>query len=86
MLAGDGMTYTPPPSTVDWPKGAKLIEGTYEGALVHPFNKNVMEKVREAGEIPYEAHSPVILPEDVEAVIVRCGGVEKLPDASPPEG
>ncbi|KAG0595708.1 hypothetical protein M758_UG190600 [Ceratodon purpureus] len=76
--AGDGMSYTPLPSTVDWPKGDKLIEETYEGLLLRPFNKNVMDKVREAGEIRYEVQTPVILDEEIEAVIVRCGGVEKL--------
>ena len=76
--AGEGMIYTPLPSTVDWPKGDKLIEETYEGILARPFNKNVMDKVREAGEIPYEVTTPIILPDDIEAVFVRCGGVEKL--------
>lgn len=76
--AGDGMSYTPLPSTVDWPKGDKLIEETYEGVLPRPFNKNVMDKVREAGEIAYEVQTPVVLPGEIEAVIVRCGGVEKL--------
>ncbi|XP_024376955.1 uncharacterized protein [Physcomitrium patens] len=75
---GNRMTYTPLPSTVDWPKGDKLVEETYEGLLARPFNKNVMDKVREAGEIPYEAQSSIYLPEEIEAVIVRCGGVEKL--------
>jgi len=34
--------------------------------------------VREAGETAYEVQSAVILPNGTEAVIVRCGGVEKL--------
>lgn len=76
--AGNRMTYTTLPSTVNWPKEEKFIEETYEGLLVRPFNKNVMDKVREAGEIAYEAQTPIVLPDETEAVIVRCGHVEKL--------
>lgn len=73
-----GRSYTPLPSTLDWPKADKLIEENYEGKLPRPFNKNVMDKVREAGEISYESLQPVLLPDGIESVIIRCGGVEKL--------
>lgn len=75
--AGRG-TYTPLPSTRTWPKADKLVEEDYEGLLSRPFNKNVMKQVRKAGEIPYQEHELVLLPEGIEAVIVHCGNTEKL--------
>lgn len=76
--ASTHLTYTPLPSTLDWPKVDKLVEEAYEGTLHRPFNKLVMEKIREAGEVPYKATQTVALPPGVEAAIVRCGAVEKL--------
>lgn len=76
--AATRLTYTPLPSTLDWPKADKLVEEAYEGTLRRPFNKLVMEKVREAGEVPYKAFQTVTLPAGIEAAIVRCGAVEKV--------
>lgn len=39
---------------VDWFKGDKFVEEIYEGLFVWFFNKNVMDKVWEVGEILYE--------------------------------
>lgn len=76
--AGKRLTYTPLPSTLDWPKADKLVEEAFEGALRRPFNKLVMDKVREAGEAPYKVLQPITLPTSIEAAIVRCGAMEKL--------
>lgn len=56
ISASGHMTYTPLPSTVDWPK-VDQIEGSNEGETNMPMNKIVMVKIRQAGEIPYKATS-----------------------------
>lgn len=76
--AAQRLTYTPLPSTLDWPKADKLVEEAFEGTFRRPFNKLVMDKVREAGEAPYKVFQPITLPAGIEAAIVRCGAVEKL--------